>query len=898
MKINFYLRYRTEFGQELFISGNNRFLADNDSSKAVKLSWLNEDFWHLSLELPEDFDDNLHYKYIVRDTNGTEVFDGEENRFIDLSVYKRKSFTIIDTWNPAGNIGNVFFTRAFSKVLLPPVTKIKTARVKNATHQFKLKAPLLKPGETICLCGSTKNLKFWDTENPVLLSPHGNWFNASVHLEENEWPASYKYGIYNVNENRFIRFEEGENRILQKFEVENDCTILHDGFLDYSGHLWKGAGVNIPVFSLRSQKSFGVGEFRDIRLLIDWAKKTGLKMIQLLPVNDTIAHHDWRDSYPYAAISAFALHPLYINVEKIAGKEHASIVKPLRKKQKQLNELTTVDYEQVMRFKLLVLKELYEAEKDNFLNDLDYFEFFEINRHWLVPYAAFSYLRDKFQTADFTKWKTHNAYDEKAIQKLVAPHQPHYDEVAFFYFVQFHLHCQLKEVAHYAHQQNIVLKGDIPIGIYRYGCDAWVNPSLYNMDQQSGAPPDDFALKGQNWGFPTYNWGKMKEDNFKWWRARFDQMSNYFDAFRIDHILGFFRIWSIPINSIQGIMGRFVPAIPLDLLEFSLKNIWLGKERFCNPFITEEILQETFGEKAEIAKEHFLDISAEGKYGLKEKVNTQRKVVDYFLKENIEDETLKQGLFHLISNVILFEEENSDGRKFHFRILMDKTSSFSNLEYNVQQQLHSLYIDYFYHRQDDFWKKEAMNKLPELKRTTNMLVCGEDLGMVPHCVPEVMKELGILGLEIERMPKNPNTEFFHPKEASYLSIVTPSTHDMSTIRGWWHEDREKIQRFYNHILGHYGRAPENCEGWINKEIVLQHLYSPAMWSIFQLSDLLGMDEKLRVKDPDEERINIPSDPNHYWRYRMNLNLETLLKEKDFNEDLKKFIHESGRAENF
>ena len=187
-----------------------------------------------------------------------------------------------------------------------------------------------------------------------------------------------------------------------------------------------------------------------------------------------------------------------------------------------------------------------------------------------------------------------------------------------------------------------------------------------------------------------------------------------------------------------------------------------------------------------------------------------------------------------------------------------------------------------------------MKKLPALKDATNMLICGEDLGMVPHSVPEVMQQLGILSLEIQRMPKNPQTEFFHPKDAPYLSVITPSSHDMSTIRGWWEENREKTQRFYNQILGEHGTAPYFCEPWVNRAVILQHLYSPAMWAVFQLQDILGMNEKLRREDPSEERINNPANPNHYWNYRMHIPLEQLIKEKDFNKELKDYITNSGR----
>ncbi len=904
MTINFSLKFHTHFGQALFISGNNDFLGNNEIKNAVELVYIDSETWGISIELPQGFDDIILYKYLLSDIDGSIIFDGEENRSVDLSVGKVKSVSVFDTWNADSNVGNVFFTRPFSEVLLPPFSKVKSSLPQNYTHEFRVKAPLLNPGEVICMTGSSKNLEYWDTESPVILIPKNNWFVARLSLKADGLPLTYKYGIYNIQEKKFVRFEDGENRMVQKDSgAELDLTIIHDGFVRCPVTYWKGAGVAIPVFSLRSEKSFGVGEFNDMLLLIDWAKKTGLKLIQILPVNDTTANHTWVDSYPYAAISAFAIHPLYINLEKVAGKEFSKIIKPLNKKRKQLNELAAFDYEQVMKLKLSALKEIFAALKEVFKNDPSYFagegsfgEFFELNREWLVPYAVFSYLRDKYKTPDFTKWKKHKTFNESAIQKFASPKHGHYDDIMFFYFVQYHLHLQLKEVADYAHSKNVILKGDIPIGVYRYGSDAWANPSLYNMDEQAGAPPDGFAVRGQNWGFPTYNWAKMKEDGFKWWVHRFDQMSNYFDAFRIDHILGFFRIWSIHLNTVEGILGRFVPAIPVDISEFYSNNIWFDYDRYCRPFITHEIIWNLFADSTPFVKDQFLEALDNGRYQLKKEFSTQKKVADYLEKKKMENrDQIRQGLFDLISNVILIEEANSGGQKFNFRIGIAQTTSFQNLDDYTRDKLHDLYINYFYKRQDNFWKKEALKKLPQLKHSTNMLVCGEDLGMVPDCVPEVMKELGILSLEIQRMPKNPNNDFFHPKDAPYLSVVTPSTHDMSTVRGWWEEDRGKTQQFYNYILGRYGEAPYFCEPWINKEIILQHVYSPAMWSIFQLQDLFGMNEKIRLENPHNERINIPSEAHHYWHYRMHISLGDLLKEDEFNDEVRKMIYESGRT---
>ncbi|HUM67114.1 MAG TPA: 4-alpha-glucanotransferase, partial [Chitinophagaceae bacterium] len=426
------------------------------------------------------------------------------------------------------------------------------------------------------------------------------------------------------------------------------------------------------------------------------------------------------------------------------------MLKTLQHKQKTLNELPEIDYEEVIRFKMTMLKDLYEEmDKECFESD-DYKEFFEDNKHWLFPYAAFCYFRDKYKTSHFNEWKTNSVYDKEEILKLFSSRSLVQKEINFYCFVQYHLHLQLKAAADYAHKKGIILKGDIPIGIYRYGCDAWVAPELYNMEAQAGAPPDDFTPIGQNWEFPTYNWKRMQEDGFSWWKQRFGQMSNYFDTFRIDHILGFFRIWSIPAHAVQGIMGHFVPCIPIHYVEFGENGIWFDEKRFCLPYITDDVLQEVFGDLAEKVKQEYVEPNQRGGYDLKPRFEKQRDVEAWFDKLEATDENLrlKLGLYDLISNVIFFEQEGSKGQEFHFRISMERTLSFKYLIPHVQEKLRALYINYFYRRQDNFWKKEAMQKLPRLKESTNMLICGEDLGMVPHSVPEVMKQLGILSLEI------------------------------------------------------------------------------------------------------------------------------------------------------
>lgn len=895
MILNFYLRFSTVIGQSLFVCGNHPALGNDDITKALPLQYFNDEFWQAQVEIPVTKLD-IHYRYILKGQDGKQVVEWGDDRIIEINKNTAQEFTLIDTWNHAGEVQNAFFSKPFQDIFFKITqTAAKIKAVKTYTHEFKVKAPLLKENEVLCIAGSGKTLGDWKTGKPQLLHKSGNWWSIKINLVNDTFPVAYKYGVYDITAAAFINFESGSNRTLPGESGKGKIAIVHDGFAQLPFPDWKGAGVAIPVFSLRSEKSFGTGEFTDIKLLVDWAKICGLKLIQLLPINDTTATHSWQDSYPYAAISAFALHPLYLNIEKVAGGKNSAFVKQWKLKQAELNALSTVDYDQVMEHKYAAISTLYQQQKQIFKDDIHFFEFFDLNRHWLVPYAAFCYLRDKYKTSDYNQWKTHQIYDENNIQKLASPTQKHYEQIAVHYFTQYHLHLQLKEATDYAHKNGIAVKGDLPIGIYRYGCDAWMAPALYNMDAQAGAPPDDFAVKGQNWGFPTYNWKKMQEDGFAWWRQRFEQMSEYFDAFRIDHILGFFRIWSIPIHAVEGIMGRFVPAIPVHINELYQNNISFQFHRYCKPYITDAVIYEKFGQETNFVKDNFLAWNYDA-WEMKTTFDTQKKVEQYFNTQPLSDANylIKQGLFDLISNIIFFEEEGSQMQQYHFRIGMEQTTSFRDLDDNSKQRLKELYINYFFRRQDDFWRREAMNKLPELKRSTHMLVCGEDLGMVPDCVPDVMHQLGTLSLEIQRMPKDSKKQFFHPADAPYLSVVTPSTHDMSTIRGWWEEDMQKTQHFFNNELGHYGNSPAYCSGWINREILIQHLYSPAMWSVFQLQDILGINEILRRENPQDERINIPADPKHYWRYRMHMNLETLIKEVNFNEELKSYIYASGR----
>lgn len=886
MKVNFLVRYTTQPGQNLFLGGDIPELGQGRLDRLIPMQYLDQEFWSLTIHLPE-VDNGFGYRYYVDHGQGAQP-EGEHHR-VFKPVKKQKEYFQVDTWIDASLTDNVFFTAPFYQ---RTGQEKKTKSREKFTHRFKIKWALPTPGEQVALIGAAPELGNWDLQKAIPMHLENGWWTAEISLAQAGTPVAYKYGLINTETRQWIKFENGPNRTLRALKASGATTTWHDGYLRVSTKNWRGAGVAIPVFSLRSKSSWGVGEFNDLKLMAQWAAQTGLKMIQVLPINDTFATGTWTDSYPYAAISAFALHPLYLNPEAMVINTGLDLLESYAEQKQALNAFESVDYLKVMALKWDVTNALFEKDSLQFLQEMAFKEFFAENKSWLEPYALFCFFRDKNKHARFNEWPEGATYTEELLSKYTQPKSKAYRKIVYYYFLQYHLHLQLKEAVAYAHRLGVFIKGDIPIGIYRHSCDAWVAPQQYFMDQQAGAPPDDFAVKGQNWGFPTYNWPVMQSDNFQWWRKRFAQMSHYFDAFRIDHILGFFRIWSIPMHAVEGLLGRFVPAIPLSPVDFTIMGIPWDKDRYCLPFIQPEVVKDLFGDYAAEVLQEFC-IHGDGGWQLKPEFEQQIKIRDHFDKQTIsaKNERIKQGLFDLVANVILLPDEQSD--RYHFRISMEQTTSFSYLPEAVKERLKSLYIDYFYHKQDDFWQEEAIKKLPHLKQSTDMLICGEDLGMVPHGVPKVMNSLGILSLEIQRMPKDPLQDFFIPANAPYLAVVTPSTHDMSTIRGWWLEDRTTTQRFYNQVLEQWGEAPAECPAWINKMVIQQHLHSPAMWAIFQWQELTGMDEQLRRNDIQSERINIPAIVN-YWRYRMHIYLEDMLKEKHFNEHLQHLISTSGR----
>ncbi|RGS12134.1 4-alpha-glucanotransferase [Segatella copri] len=815
---------------------------------------------------------------------------------LDVNARKTAVYTLYDHWKAMPEDAYLY-SSAFTDCINHQAPQEMKPETGSKIVRLIVRAPQLRDGERLGVLGADKALGAWDVQKILPMTQHtyNEWVADidATHLEGSH--LEFKFVAFRNAKNELL-WETSMNRTVDLPEMKAGELVSYE--LDqafFALYNRKLAGTQVPVFSLRTRKSAGIGDFGDLKTMIDFVASTGQKVLQLLPINDTTITHTWTDSYPYSCISVFAIHPQYVDLHALPELKDAKARAKAEKTRAELNALDKIDYEKVNDFKINYLRQIFNQEGEKMMKTAEYKAFFQDTELWLVPYAQYSYLRDKNGTADFNQWPDHQVWDEAERKALADPKTAAYKNVAFFYFVQFVLDRQMQEAHEHAKAKGVILKGDIPIGVNRNGCDVWMEPKYFNLNGQAGAPPDDFSANGQNWGFPTYNWFEMLKDGCQWWNRRFKNMARYFDAYRIDHVLGFFRIWEIPVHSVHGLLGQFAPALAMSREEIESYGLHFQEDRFTRPFITDWVLDRMFHERAGEVKEKYLDRLDDERYQMKPEVDTQRKVEALFADVTDEKELwLRDGLYALISDVLFVRDHTNPG-VFHPRISAQLDFIYESLYDNDKAAFNRLYNDYFYRRNNQFWYQEAMKKLPKLVQATRMLVCAEDLGMVPDCVPWVMDELKILSLELQSMPKDPSVKFGHLSRNPYRSVCTISSHDMPTLRMWWDENVQRTQEYYNTMLYRQGPAPHPLPGWLASDIISRHLTSPSMLCILSIQDWLATDEALRLPDADAERINIPANPKHYWRYRMHLNIEDLAADKRFVQNITEMISQSGRV---
>lgn len=891
MTVQFNIEYKAMFGEQIVVN-----IQTEEGELKLPLETTDGERWACDwcVESPEK--SYTYYYSVEREGKAVKTEWLMIKHQLDVNAKKAAVYTLYDHWKAMPEDA-FLYSSAFTDCINHQVPQKMKPETGSKIVRLIVRAPQLRDGERLGVLGADKALGAWDVQKILPMTQHtyNEWVADidAAHLEGSH--LEFKFVAFRNAKNELL-WETSMNRTVDLPEMKAGELVSYE--LDqafFALYNRKLAGTLVPVFSLRTRKSAGIGDFGDLKAMIDFVASTGQKVLQLLPINDTTITHTWTDSYPYSCISVFAIHPQYANLHALPELKDAKARAEAEKTRAELNALDKIDYEKVNDFKINYLRQIFNQEGEKMMKTAEYKAFFQDTKQWLVPYAQYSYLRDKNGTADFNQWPDHQVWDEAERKALADPKTAAYKNVAFFYFVQFVLDRQMQEAHEYAKAKGVILKGDIPIGVNRNGCDVWTEPKYFNLNGQAGAPPDDFSVNGQNWGFPTYNWFEMLKDGCQWWNRRFQNMARYFDAYRIDHVLGFFRIWEIPVHSVHGLLGQFAPALAMSREEIESYGLHFQDDRFTRPFITDWVLDRVFHERAGEVKEKYLDRLDDERYQMKPEVDTQRKVEALFADVTDEKELwLRDGLYALISDVLFVRDHTNPG-VFHPRISAQLDFIYESLYDNDKAAFNRLYNDYFYRRNNQFWYQEAMKKLPKLVQATRMLVCAEDLGMVPDCVPWVMDELKILSLELQSMPKDPSVKFGHLSRNPYRSVCTISSHDMPTLRMWWDENVQRTQEYYNTMLYRQGPAPHPLPGWLASDIISRHLTSPSMLCILSIQDWLATDEALRLPDADAERINIPANPKHYWRYRMHLNIEDLAADKRFVQNITEMISQSGRV---
>jgi len=879
MKIIFNVEYQTSYGEQLVL----HICKTCAEADVFHMNTLDGYHWWYEQNGNHKAGDTLDYYYSVERDGRPER---EEWRVathrLELAGERAIQYIIYDHWLDIPE-NSYRYSSAFTDC----VAKHKPARSKKTdfgkTIRLKVRAPQLRSNERLALLGAGKALGSWEALKALPMTEH-NYNEWVVSLDADKTDGGrleFKFVALDEEKDVTPLWEEGDNRIVTLPPMEQGDVVVYElpeaVFPIYNQKL---AGTLVPLFSLRSKSSFGVGDFGDLKKMIDWVAATDQHVLQILPINDTTNTHTWTDSYPYSCISIYALHPQYADLTalpELQDKKKAAEFEALRK---ELNALPQIDYERVNRAKTEYLMLIFAQEGAKTMRTARYKIFFSEEKHWLTAYAEYCCKREEGHGAP----KNSAAVNPK-----------------FYYYVQFVLSSQMEEAHAYARSKRVILKGDIPIGVNRTGCDVYSEPRYFNLNGQAGAPPDDFSVNGQNWGFPTYNWNEMLQDDCQWWVRRFQNMAKYFDAYRIDHVLGFFRIWEIPINAVHGLLGQFSPALPMTREEIEAYGLHFQDELFLEPFIMDWTLDRMFGDDAEYVRRHFIESTHDGRYRMLPDYDTQRKVEAWY-EENKDNQpselrmplsSLRDALYAMISDV-LFLRDHKNPERYHPRISVQHDFIYESLYDSDKYVFNNLYNDYYYRRNNPFWYREAMKKLPRLVQATRMLVCAEDLGMVPDCVAWVMNELRILSLEIQSMPKDPKYRFGRLSHNPYRSVCTISSHDMPTLRMWWDEDEQRTQEYYSTVLHREGGAPHPLPGWLARDIVSRHLTCPSMLCVLALQDWLAIDENLRLPDAGAERVNIPANPKHYWRYRIHINIEDLMANKSFTENIKELITQSGR----
>lgn len=881
-EVHFNITYQAGWQQELYILGSTPFLGEWVEHQALRLHSADGLHWCGSITLPVEVQE-LSYIYLVRDKQGDTVRrEWKPLHQIQVPSSALSHIYCYDLWIDRPK-HTAYYSSAFYDVLYRrTIDKADTLTTsEQSLLRLTLLAPTIPQNKVVYLSGATDLLGNWqvDAAQKMLYLGQGRW-QIDLPIDEATLDGHIEFKYFVADLHRYAPiWEEGDNRVLslEPNTVRGSWHIHSGATLMAELPQTRVAGLVAPLFSMRHDQDFGIGDFRSLREHIDWAEKTGLHVLQILPINDTTFYRDWRDSYPYNAISTDALNPIYIDLLDLEPLSDSTLQGHFVQEAKSLREATSVLYPQVATLKEKYLRQHFDEYGKATARKRAYKSFVQDNKSWLIPYIAFCILRDRHPNTCFDSWGAYQAFDRQAIEAFIE--QPKQQQEAKYHiYTQYLLHEQLSAVAKYAEERGVVLKGDLPIGVAPHSVEVWTQATLFHTNRSAGAPPDDFARDGQNWGFPTYNWERMQEDNLAWWQQRFSRLGQYFKAIRIDHILGFFRIWEIPMGQCSGVLGHFNPAHPQPLSYWQQQLGFNGDiTLLCRPIIAVGQAEELFGSYLTLLiQDGFLLWSDSHQQTLSPRYSEQKRWLSVSPNDIAGGNDSITKLIELCKEVALIADSN-DSTLYHPRIAFERSLRFATWEKHLQDKWLQLSHGYFYEWHNTLWQETAHRRLSSICQSTDMLICAEDLGMIPKTVPETLEALGILSLELERMPKNLTASGYSTlQDLPYISVCTTSTHDMPPLRAWWQTLSYREQAEYiQSQQGNRGLSLESASDKIYRSIITAHLSSPSMLVVLPMQDWLSIDGSLHLQQAKDEQINHPENAQQHWGYRLPLSMREL-----------------------
>ncbi|MDR1126690.1 MAG: 4-alpha-glucanotransferase [Treponema sp.] len=645
-------------------------------------------------------------------------------------------------------------------------------------------------------------------------------------------------------------------------------------------------GVVVPIGALRGEKSLGVGEFPDLKEFASLAKDMGIGLIQLLPVNDT-----GFESSPYSALSAFALHPLYVRIGDIPVA--ASYSKKIKETFASEEKQPRFSHQRILRAKLGLLKEIYATNEESIIKSAEGGElakWIEENP-WVKSYAVFRRLKEVNEQKSWKEWEPkYQQVTKEQIEAFWSDESLRADHI-FWVWIQEALDTQFAQAAQAVADAGIILEGDLPILINDDSCDVWAYPEYFHINLSAGAPPDMYSPNGQNWGFPVYNWQKLAKDDYEWWKNRLKAAGKYYKAYRIDHVLGFFRIWASAQKDLSSssLMGRFIPYKPITRKDLELLGFDGGQIRWlsCPHIPTSEVWRSLEGLKDADGNIDYETIrqSAEKVFtSCLQRINNEEL---WWFTDNIkgEKDIVAKNLHPFAQDYLIWAWRNRTLQEYEKNKYSPLWFYRDTRAYNSLSDEQKDKLDVLIERQnvasEKAWETQGRKLLTMLKESASMLPCAEDLGEVPDCVPKTLGKLQILGLRVIRWAREWDEEgspFIPLEDYPELSVCTVAVHDSSTAREWW--DNEVEQDVFSAFLGKPALPPVYNPG-IAKIVLKKAASATSVFRVFQIQDILHLSQRYYAPDPKLERINVPGSVNEFnWTYRLPASITEIAKDEE------------------